>query len=83
MKMLDVSQQRVLAAQNANCFLGCTKSSVASRVMGGGIVPLCSALLRPHLEPALSSGTSSIRRTVRASPEEGHEADQRAGACLL
>ena len=41
---LSMSQQCVLAAQKANCILGCIKSSVASRVREG-IVPLCSALL--------------------------------------
>jgi len=41
----SVSQQCVLAAQRANCFLGCIKKSVASRLR-----PLYSALVRYHLE---------------------------------
>ena len=46
---LNTSRQCALAAQKATHVLGCIKSSVGSRAREG-ILPLDSALLRPHLE---------------------------------
>jgi len=46
---LEMSHQRALTAQRANRILGYIKRSVASRLREG-ILPLCSALPRPHLE---------------------------------
>jgi len=49
---LDMSQQCALPVQKANYILGCIKSSIASRSMEG-ILPLHSALVRPHLESCI------------------------------
>ncbi|PKU45360.1 hypothetical protein llap_4304 [Limosa lapponica baueri] len=46
---LNISQQCTLAAQKSNHILDCNKGSVTSRAREV-ILPLYSALMRPHLE---------------------------------
>jgi len=48
-KKIDMTRQCVLTAQKANRLLGCIKRSMISRSREG-ILPLCSTLVRPHLE---------------------------------
>ena len=48
-EVLDMSWQRVLAVEKANCIPGSIKSSVASRLREV-ILPLCSAFVRHYLE---------------------------------
>jgi len=49
---LDISRLCMLAAQKANHMLICIKNSVVSRSREV-ILPLCSALVRPHLESCI------------------------------
>ncbi|GAB0199613.1 mitochondrial enolase superfamily member 1 [Grus japonensis] len=81
---LDMSQQCALAAQKANCVLGCIPSSMTSRLREG-ILPLYSALVRRPCSAASSSGVPRTSRTWSCWRESrgGHEDDPRAGAPLL
>jgi len=60
---LDMSHQCALTAQKPNRILGCIQSSVASRSREG-ILPLYSALVRPHLESCVQLWSSQHRKDM-------------------
>ena len=62
-RMLDMSQQCALTAQKANCILGCIQSSVAN-TLREVILPLCSALVRSHLDYYVQMWSSQYRRDM-------------------
>ncbi|GAB0180078.1 hypothetical protein GRJ2_000473100 [Grus japonensis] len=60
---LDMSRQCALTAQKANCILGYIKSNVTSRSREVTL-PLCSALVRPHLEYCIQLWGPQYRRDM-------------------
>jgi len=60
---LNTTWQCALAAHKANRILGHIKSSVVSRSREG-ILPLCSALVRPHLESCIQLWSPQHRKDM-------------------
>ena len=60
---LNTSWRCALAAQKANRILGCIKRSVASRTREW-ILPLCSALVRPHWESCVQLWSPQQRKDM-------------------
>ena len=59
-----MSQQHALEARRASCTLGCIRPSTASRSRAG-IVLLCSALVRPHLEHCVQVWAPQYKKDVK------------------
>jgi len=75
----------MLAAQKANCILGCINRGVARREREV-MVPVYSALVRPHLESCVQACGCQYRKDVEllgVSAEEGQRDGQRTGAPVL
>ena len=81
----NMTQKCSLTAQKITRILGCSKRIMArkSREM---ILPLYSALVRPHLEYCAHPWSLQHRKDMdllEVGPEEGHKDDERDGTLLL
>lgn len=75
-------QQYVHAAYRGIPTLGCIKRGLISWVREG-IVVLCYALVRPHLQYCIQTWSPQHKRDVELLSRGGHEDEKESGAPLL
>jgi len=82
---LDMRHQCALTAQKTNPTLGCIHSCMASRSREG-ILPCCSALVRPHQESCIQLWSPQHKKDMdllELGQKKVTKIDPRAGTPLL